>query len=311
MSKFTKTSATYLFLLCFVAALSAVAQTPSDGNVKFFQGPNGTGAMQDIPPGTYKVDGKQLAATLAKDAVISVQVPRGTRVRFCEDQGTGGEVTAKCEEYAEGTHNLKTIYFTLIKVWKESLPTATIPPVIVYEQLNWGGRTQIFLPGMYRSDRGEFGKINDNMAMSTVIAKGFHVRFCEDVGINARGSGLCEEHDEGRHNLRFANSISFIEVIDLSDKSPADDTLPVVLYEDGSQVGKKQGFDVGVFLASLNQLGKVGNDKASSVSIKTGYRVLICPDEVVNEKCEEFGAGKRNLKQKHMASYVKVWAVDK
>ena len=125
------------------------------------------------------------------------------------------------------------------------------------------------------------------------------------------GRADCEEHDEGRHNLRFADSISFIEVINLSDKGPSDDSMPVVLYGDGSQKGKMQGFDIGTFLASKSQFGKVGNDSASSISVKKGYRALVCPDELVgdasSDRCEEFAAGKHNLKQKDAASYVKVW----
>ena len=165
---------------------------------------------------------------------------------------------------------------------------------------------------MYRADRNEFGKINDNLAKSAVIAKGFRVRFCVEEGqLNARGAGECEEHEEGKYNLRFADSISFIEVIDLNDKSPAHDKMPVTLYEDNAQGGKMQGFDVGTFLASLGQFGKVANDTASSVVVKNGYRVQICPDEEPGDKCEEFGTGKYNLKLKDTASFIKVWKSDK
>ncbi|HVF46281.1 MAG TPA: hypothetical protein VNA17_01815, partial [Pyrinomonadaceae bacterium] len=168
--------------------------------------------------------------------------------------------------------------------------------------------------GMYRSDRSEFGKIGDNLARSAIVGKGFRVKFCVDEGISARGAGDCEEHEEGRHNLRFANSISFIEVIDLSDKSPADEKQPVILYEDRNQVGKRQGFDVGTFAASLGQMRKIGNDTASSVHVKDGYRALICPDEFKFDgyshpaSCERFiMPGKHNLRENDSASYVIVW----
>ena len=170
----------------------------------------------------------------------------------------------------------------------------------------------MYLPGMSRTDRNYFAKINDDTAKSAIVAKGYRVRFCVDVGrLNARGDGECEEHEEGRHNLRNSNAISFIEVIDLNDKSPAHDKMPVVVYEDTAQGGKMQGFDVGTFLASLGQLGKLANDTASSVIVKSGYRVQICADEVPGEKCEELGAGKYNLKIKDSASYIKVWKSDK
>jgi len=91
--------------------------------------------------------------------------------------------------------------------------------------------------------------------------------------------------------------------------------MPVILYEDTSQKGKMQGFDLGTFFASRSQLGKVGNNSAFSITVKKGYRVLLCPDEIIGDastdKCEEFAAGKHNLKQKDAASYLKVWKCDK
>ena len=306
MGKYSNAVTICLFSLILLA-LSGAIHGQTIGPVTLFQGPNGSGAGQDIPPGTYRVNGKELGSA-TKDPVFSVKVAKGFSVRFCDEPGTSGEAP-KCEEFTAGTNNLKSIDFKLIKVWKEA---ATIPPVMVFEAENWGGRSQVYLPGMYRADRNEFGKINDNLAKSAVIAKGFRVRFCVEEGqLNARGAGECEEHEEGKYNLRFADSISFIEVIDLNDKSPAHDKMPVTLYEDNAQGGKMQGFDVGTFLASLGQFGKVANDTASSVVVKNGYRVQICPDEAPGDKCEELGPGKYNLKLKDTASYIKVWKSDK
>lgn len=323
MKLFDKTFAACLLGLSFIGiyAISITAQSSSADAVKLFNGRDGTGMTQDIPLGTYQVSGKQIASSSGNDAGISVKVPKDLFIRFCQDKGSGDGGGGKCEEYGEGTHNLKSGDFNFIKVWKQTVNPAavvtpaiiTVPPLIVYEQLNWGGRSQVFLPGMYRSFRGEFGRINDNMAMSAVVAKGFRARFCSNEGTHYRGSGDCEEHPEGRHNLRFANSISFIEVRDLSDQSPDDEKMPVILYEDASQIGKMQGFDVGEFLASRNQLAKIGNDRASSITVKDGYRALVCADEGAAEgaTCEEFGAGKRNIKNKKSASYIKVWKGDK
>lgn len=291
------------FCLLGVFALAILpAAGQSIGGVTLFNGQNGTGTGQEIPVGTFRVDGNQLAAA-AKQSTFSVRVAKGFQVRFCPDV----TITSACEAYGEGTHNLRSLSFTVITVSREARPA----PVVVYEAPNWSGRSQVYLPGMYRSDRNEFGNIGDNLARSAIVGKGFRVRFCVDEGISARGAGDCEEHEEGRHNLRFANSISFIEVIDLSDKSPADDKQPVVLYEDRGQVGKRQGYDVGVFVASLGQLGKIRNDTASSIQVKDGYRALVCPDEFSGDsrppKCEEFRSGRHNLRENDAASYLKVW----
>lgn len=296
--------------------------TGADG-VQIVNGADGVGMAQSIPVGVFQVDGKQLGKS------VSVKVSKEYFVQFCSQKdGTG-----TCEAFGEGTHNLASSDFAFIRVGKGAIPGATggpsssvtavvapvspvdsgsVAPVTVFEQKNWGGRSQIFKPGMYRSFRGEFGKINDNQAMSVIVAKGFRARFCSEEGLNFRGSGDCEIQEEGRHNLRFANSISFIEVTDLTDNSIGDEKMPVVLYEDSSQNGKMQGFDVGTYLASQGQFLKLGNDQALSIQVKDSYKALVCSDErpaggADRTNCEEFSAGRKNLKNKKSASYLKVW----
>ena len=303
-------------VVAFLVAISSIAVAAQSDGATIFNGKDGTGQSQPLPVGTFQVSGKQLGSTEA-----SVKVTKDYNVRFCANaDGTG-----KCEEFAEGTHNLTSLEFNFIKVWKGAptpaggAPVSTAsaapassgpPPLVVYEQLHWGGRAQTFMPGMYRSFKAEFGKLNDNQARSIVVSKGYRARFCAEEGRNYRGAGDCEIHEEGRHNLRFSNAISFIEVIDLADKSPDDEKLPVVLYEDPSQVGKLQGFDVGTFSASKGDFKKLGNDNAGSIVVKDGYHATVCSDEPAAGgepgACEEFGPGRKNLKSQKTASYLKV-----
>ncbi|MEO8574811.1 MAG: hypothetical protein ABI481_12655 [Pyrinomonadaceae bacterium] len=304
-----------VLLMMGFCALAVFPQENKSG-VQFFNGLDGKGMMQELPVGVFNVNGKQLGS----DA--SVILSKDYFVRFCTEKDGGG----KCEEFGEGTHNLSSTDFASIKVWKgaesplaspgaqvakPAASSAAVLPVVVYEQKNWGGRSQVFRSGMYRSFRGEFGKINDNQAMSVIVAKGFRARLCSDEGLSFRGSGDCEIREEGKHNLRFANTISFIEVIDLSDISPADEKMPVILYEDPSETGKMQGFDVGNFSANEGQFRKLGNDQASSIMVKNGYHASVCDDVPLSGTegvgCEEFGPGKKNLKNKKSASYLRVW----
>jgi hypothetical protein len=309
-----------LFLACSGSGFSQV----TDG-VQIVNGKDGVGMSQSIPVGNFQVDGKQLGAN------VSVKVGKGYFVQFCPQKDGSG----KCEGFGEGTHNLVSTDFSFIRVGTGELPSTTasasaqvgapannptaatparstgVAPLTVYEQKNWGGRAQILAPGMYRSFRGEFGKINDNQARSVIIAKGFRARFCSEEGMNFRGAGDCESHEEGRHNLRFANTISFIEVTDLSDTSPADEKMPVVLYEDALQGGKMQGFDEGTYLASGGQFKKLGNDQAQSIRVKDGYRASVCSDEPASggepAGCEEYGPGRKDFKSRKTASYLRVW----
>ena len=300
-------------LVFFVCVLLIVTSAAAQGNqaegVQLFNARDGAGAGQQIPIGSFQVSGKQLSPGDPSRPNISVRVSKGYVVRFCSEANGGG----KCDDYGEGTHNLLSADFNFIRVWKApavSEPIA-VKPLIVFEDFHWRGRSQVFRPGMYRHIRNEFGNIANDLARSVVIAKGFRARFCSEEGPNYRGEGDCEVHEEGRINLRFANSISFIEVIDLSDTSPEDDKMPVVLYEDPSYNGKMQGFDVGVFLASKGQFKKLPNDQASSIAVKSGYRASVCADEPAAggepANCEEFGPGRKNLKNRRTASYLKVW----
>ena len=306
-----------VFVITLIIGMSSIVGIAQADAVLIFNGKDAVGMSQPIPMGVFQVDGKQLGSS------VSVKVPKDYRIRFCSAKdGTGS-----CEEFGEGVHNLASVDFNFIRVWKgmptapvtnptasPSVPvaTATVPALVVFEQRNWGGRSQSFAPGMYRSFRGEFGKLNDNQARSVVVTKGFRARFCSDEGIYFRGAGDCEIHEEGKYNLRFANSISFIEVTDLADKSAEDEKLPVVLYEDALQAGKMQGFDVGVFVASRGEFKKLGNDQAVSIMVKDGYRASVCDVEPTTAggdatACEEFGSGRKNLKSRKTASYLKVW----
>ena len=299
-------------------SLSSAAAQGSDG-VSIYNGRDGSGQSQAIPAGVYQVSGKALGTD------VSVKVAKEYFVRFC----SGKDGTGNCEEFGEGTHNLASVDFNFIKVWKGlpaspqasgATPVASAPAraaaVVVFEQKNWLGRSQNFGPGMYRSYRAEFGKINDNQARSIVLAKGYKVRLCSEEGMYYRGSGDCEVYEEeGKYNLRFANSISFIEVTIAGE--PADDEKkPVVLYEDAQQAGKMQGFDVGTFDASKGEFKKLPNDEAASIVVKDGYRASVCADAPASEggegvNCEEFGPGRKNLKTRDVASYLRVWKESK
>lgn len=299
-------------LFVLISAGSVLSQATDAEGVQIVNGRDGVGMSQSIPVGIFQVDGNRLGQN------VSVKVAKGYFVQFCAQKDGSGT----CEGYGEGIHNLASTDFSFIRVGMAPLPGAapvadgspgpsTSTALTVFEQMNWGGRAQIFGPGMYRSFRGEFGKINDNQARSIIVAKGFRARFCSEEGLNFRGSGDCEIHEEGRHNLRFADTISFIEVMDLSDNAPPDDKMPVVLYEDATQSGKMQGFPEGTYLAGKGQFKKLGNDQASSIYVRDGYRASVCSDEPASSGeplgCEEFGPGRKNLKNKKAASYLKVW----
>ena len=73
--------------------------------VTVFEHVNSTGRSQTFGEGRFRSDYKQLG-TLPNDTASSVKVSKGYRVRLCDNVGDG-KATGKCEEYGEGTFNLK------------------------------------------------------------------------------------------------------------------------------------------------------------------------------------------------------------
>lgn len=86
---------------------------------------------------------------------------------------------------------------------------------------------------------------------------------------------------------------------------------PVVVYDQRDGRGNSQSFDVGEFRNDRGELGRLGNDRATSVEVPTGYRVRFCEREGRNGngdgRCEDFGAGYHNLRYSNIASYIRVW----
>jgi hypothetical protein len=73
--------------------------------VTVFEHVNSTGRSQTFGEGRFRSDYKQLG-NLPNDTASSVKVLKGYRVRLCVNVGDGKEV-GRCEEYGEGTFNLK------------------------------------------------------------------------------------------------------------------------------------------------------------------------------------------------------------
>jgi len=94
-------------------------------------------------------------------------------------------------------------------------------PVIVYEDVDFTGKSQAYGPGIYRADKARLGSLPNDSASSLRVAKGFAVRLCENEG-DGKGSGVCETKGPGSHNLPWgpksvADKVSFIQVFTLNN----------------------------------------------------------------------------------------------
>ena len=80
---------------------------------------------------------------------------------------------------------------------------------------------------------------------------------------------------------------------------------PVRLIDDDR--GVSQEFAVGTYRADRGQLNRIGNDRATSVTVASGYQVRLCEHEGNGSgsgRCEAFSSGTHNLKWKKITSFV-------
>ncbi|MBV9216562.1 MAG: hypothetical protein JO053_10320 [Acidobacteria bacterium] len=325
------------------AGLSASAAAQDQwgfGPVLVFTARNGGGNVVSFDVGEYRADRYQFGQ-LPNDSAYSVMVPTGYRVRFCENEGSTGQGSGKCEEVTEGNHNLRyggTASY--IRVWGPSIlgrggwNGGGEVGVTVYEDRDSRGRSQGFPVGRYLAIGNDFGNLRNDRASSVRVNRGFRVRLCENEGDNGRGSGSCEEYGEGSFNLRYNDTASFIEVRRTSgwggggwDGNPGGgwDGVPggggwnpggdnydrneVTVFADPNQRGTRQQFSVGIYRYNANQFGSLKNDSASSVFVPNNYKVRLCENEgqfSTKGRCEDYGPGTYNLRYNDTASYIEV-----
>jgi len=322
----------FLSLALLIFVNTADAQWRNNGGpVVVYDQRDGRGNSAVFDVGTYRNDRGEFGA-LRNDSAYSVSVPRGYRARFCENEGRNG--SGKCEEFGAGNHNLRyagTASFIQITSdgtggWSNGGFGGGLgggrDVVTVFEDRNYNGRSQTFSVGRYLNAGGQLGALRNDSASSLIVSRGYRVRLCEDEGSSGRGEGRCEDYTEGRYNLRYDNSASYIEVIRDRDRW-YNDTFGggndnwnnlrdrVVLFSDRNQRGRREEFNVGTYRADRGEFGQLGNDQASSVFVPQGFRVRICENaggffSNGGGRCEDYGAGSYNLRYPGTASFIRV-----
>jgi len=198
-------------LMLVALALSSFAQW-GYGPVVVFDGKNGGGTASSFGVGEFR-NGSGEFGTLRNDSARSVTVPTGYRVRFCENEGSRGEGSGRCEEVTEGNHNLQyggtASYIRVFGPrsggnWGSGWNGGGQRGVVLYEDANSTGRSQEFGVGRYLNMTGALGNVRNDKASSVVVQRGFRVRLCEDEGNMGIGAGRCEEYGEGRRAYQTA-----------------------------------------------------------------------------------------------------------
>lgn len=322
MNNLLRTFSVIVIALAFSAAASA--QQWGYGPVIVFDQRDGMGNANSFGVGEFRNNQSEFGS-LGNDSARSVTVPNGYRVRFCENEGKNGAGSGKCEEFAEGNHNLR--YggsASYIRVWGPApvggggWSGGGQLGVTIFEDGNQGGRSQQFGIGRYLNMNGGLGNLRNDRASSVEVARWFRVRLCESEGNDGRGGGRCEEYGEGRFNLRYNDEASFVEVTRVGGwgnwgggnwGNNNNRDIPLVVYSDKNQRGDSQPFYAGTFRNDQGQFGQLRNDEASSITVARGYRVRLCENESQNGsgRCEEYGEGSFNLRYNDSASFIRVW----
>ncbi len=183
--------------------------------VKIFEGVNSSGKSAIFGIGTFWANHGSLNG-IGNDTASSIEVPTGFRVRICSTEGQNREGAENCEEYTEGSHNLRySKQASWVRVTKGG-GDFTAAGVTIYEG-EFGGRSSVFGMGVFTADNGPLNGIGNDAASSVQVPRGFRVKLCSDEGRNREGAGQCEEYGEGRHSLRYKRTASWVQVIQLEN----------------------------------------------------------------------------------------------
>lgn len=180
--------------------------------------------------------------------------------------------------------------------------------VTIFDQKDLTGNSALFGPGIYRADNGVINGMQNDSAMSLVIAKGYRVMLCENEGDSRGGAGRCERPTAQASNLLYPRTASWIIVShDETGTQPQNDTVQVF-----AGPGNTSLFGVGIFMANGGRLGMIPNDAATSITVPRGLRARVCEHEGRDRKgdgdCEEFGEGAyMQMRKPRTASWIRVW----
>ncbi len=182
--------------------------------------------------------------------------------------------------------------------------------VKIFEGRDSQGKSASFGVGTYNANNGPLNGIGNDTASSVQVPAGYKVKLCSTEGANRQGAGDCEEYGEGNHNLRYAKQASWVKVW-LAGSDTNNEPVGVTIFEGRDFQGKSAVFGNGIFNANNGPLNGIANDAASSVIVPKDFMVRICEHEGRNNQgggnCEEYGAGKYNLKYNKQASWIRVW----
>jgi hypothetical protein len=163
------------------------------------------GTVQALRYGEHRANAGQLD-TVGNDAIRSIYVPPGTRVRLCaHENGPTGHGAGSCAVYDKPAAS----------VWLGGISYAEVVPVATaYGQPDFYGARQSFGPGRHIRRDGGLAPLNDGGTVSLVVPPGLQARVCTDVSASDTGTGTCRTFSSSVSALTsaIARRVFFLEV---------------------------------------------------------------------------------------------------
>jgi Domain of unknown function (DUF1929) len=232
------------------------------------------GRAQALEVGSYNLPYNQAF----DNDVSSIQVAEGFQLRACLDASLGGA----CTIYGPGNYDFvgPALNNTFSSLQVTALPLAiTDPAAVVYQDFNYGGRSQPLLAGRYNLP---YGAALSKDISSLKVAAGFQLKACAapDLG------GTCTVYDPGKYSsldVVLNDSFSSLEITPYGSGSP----VPVV-YQNTTYGGRAQPVSAGIYNLPY---GQAFDNDLSSLKVPAGFRVRACAEFDLGGPCTLYGPG--------------------
>ncbi|MDI1462969.1 hypothetical protein QEZ54_18490 [Catellatospora sp. KI3] len=236
-----------------------------------YQGPGFTGADLPLGPGGFE------AATGALDrlgaAISSLAVEDGYRVVACDRDSVSAGSDADlglCRLFGPGRHS--GVGDDLQR--RISLVAVGGPALTATSDAGMAGLRQTFGPGIHQALAGELSQVGNDAVTALRVADGYRVIACADDRTDLIGQGdlgLCRLYGPGDRDLSDGRLNDAVSLLAVYPGGASGDS--VLAYADRDLNGASAAFGPGWYPAA--DLGKVGNDTASSLKVRSG-RAVAC-----------------------------------
>ncbi|MEU7822879.1 hypothetical protein [Catellatospora sp. NPDC049133] len=270
-----------------ISLLTVVAAKETGQGVTVYGEPALSGGRLHLGPGRYEAAAGDLDRL---DAVRSLSVADGHQAVLCDSDRSTATASGNpglCQVFGPGEHPAVGDGLD----GAVSLVAVGGPAVTATSEPGFAGAAQSFGPGVHRASAAQLATVGNDAISSLHVAAGQRVLACADDQAAPAVLGECTLLGSGVHELAGTGLDDGISLLAVSAGPSTGQVLTA--YADGGLTGSSGAFGAGMFAAA--DLGTVGNDAISSLTLADGGRAVLCehdataPGEV--GACRLFTAG--------------------